>query len=210
MLEAQLISVDGNKVVGSIELPENIFAREIRVDILHEAVRNHRANKRQGTASTKTRSEVRGGGKKPWRQKGTGRARAGTNTSPIWRKGGVAFGPQPRSYSYKLNKKFKKLAVKTAFSAKISHGNVIVVESLTLETPKTKEMANILKALEISGMSVLILTDKKDEFLERASRNIPKLCLRRVDDVSAYDILAHEKLLLLKDSVERLKEVHAK
>ena len=210
MIEAQLFSIEGNKVVGTIELPENVFACEVRVDILHEAVRNHRANQRQGTASTKTRGDVRGGGKKPWRQKGTGRARAGSNTSPIWRKGGITFGPQPRSYSYKLNKKFKQLAVKTAFSAKMTDGNVIVVESLSLTEPKTKEMVSILKALGIYGMNVLILTDRKDDILERATRNIPTVCLRRVEDINAYDLLAHEKLLLSKYSVERIKEVHAK
>jgi large subunit ribosomal protein L4 len=209
MIEAQLISLDENKEVGTVELPESVFAREIRVDILHEAVRNYRANKRQGTASTKTRGEVRGGGKKPWRQKGTGRARAGTNTSPIWRKGGIVFGPQPRSYSYKLNRKFKQLAVKTAFSSKLTDDDIIVVESLAFENPKTKEMARILKALGINGKSVLILTEKSNDVLEKASRNIPGVSLRRVEDVNVYDLLAHEKLLLTKNSIERIKEVHA-
>jgi large subunit ribosomal protein L4 len=208
MADAQVVKSNDNTVVGTIELPDEIFARKIRVDILHEAVRNYRASQRQGNASTKTRSEVRGGGRKPWRQKGTGRARAGTNTSPLWRKGGIVFGPKPRSYSYKLNKKFKRLALKIAFSAKQADENVIVVDSLNLNNPKTKEMVAILKTLGIDKKSVLILVSEKDELLIRASRNIPLLSLRRVEDVNVYDLLAHEKLLLTQETVEKIKEVY--
>ena len=208
MAETQLVNMSDRSVVGTVELPEDVFGCEVRVDILHEAVRNYRANQRQGTACTKTRGEVRGGGKKPWRQKGTGRARAGTNTSPVWRKGGTVFGPKPRSYSYKLNKKFKQLAVKTAFSSKLAGENVIVLDSLTLSAPKTKEMVHVLRSLEIDTKSVLILTAEKDETLLRAARNIPRILIRRVEDVNVYDLLSHEKLLLTKDTVEKIEEVY--
>lgn len=208
MAETQLISMSDRSVIGTVELPDDVFGRDVRGDILHEAVRNYRANQRQGTACTKTRGEVRGGGKKPWRQKGTGRARAGTNTSPIWRKGGTAFGPKPRSYSYKVNRKFKQLAVKTAFSAKLADENVIVLESLALNAPKTKEMAHVLSSLEIDKMSVLILVAEKDEILMRAARNIPRVQVQRVQDVNVYDLLSHEKLLITKAAVERIKEVY--
>src|SRR3990172_2193291 len=130
MIEAQLFSIEGNKVVGTIELPENVFACEVRVDILHEAVRNHRANQRQGTASTKTRGDVRGGGKKPWRQKGTGRARAGSNRAPQWVGGGVAHGPQPRSHDMRVNKKMKKGALRSALTDALQSGKLAVVDEL--------------------------------------------------------------------------------
>jgi large subunit ribosomal protein L4 len=196
-----------NKSVSKIDLPDDIFNVEVKNGLLHEVVRNHLANKRQGNASTKSRGEVRGGGRKPFKQKGTGRARAGSNRSPIWRGGGTIFGPKPRDYSYKLPKKVKWGALSSALSAKVADGEVLVVDELILSGAKTKELAGIIKGLGLDT-SVLIITPKKDEALELSARNIPNVNIARMGELNVYSILSHDKLLILKDSVELMKEIY--
>ncbi len=196
-----------NKSVSKIDLPDDIFNVEVKNGLLHEVVRNHLANKRQGNASTKSRGEVRGGGRKPFKQKGTGRARAGSNRSPIWRGGGTIFGPKPRDYSYKLPKKVKWGALSSALSAKAADGEVLVVDELILSGAKTKELAGIIKGLGLDT-SVLIITPKKDEALELSARNIPNVDIARMGELNVYSILSHDKLLILKDSVELMKEIY--
>jgi large subunit ribosomal protein L4 len=196
-----------NKSISKVDLPDDIFNVEVKKGLLHEVVRNHLANKRQGNASTKSKGEVRGGGRKPYKQKGTGRARAGSNRSPIWRGGGTIFGPKPRDYSYKLPKKVKWGALSSALSAKVADNEVLVMDELTLSGPKTKELAGIIKGLGLDT-SVLIITPKKDEALELAARNIPNVNIRRTSELNVYSILSHGKLLILKDAVERMKEIY--
>jgi large subunit ribosomal protein L4 len=196
-----------SKSVSKVDLPDDIFGVEVKKGLMHEVVRNHLANRRQGTASTKSRGEISGGGRKPYRQKGTGRARAGSNRSPVWRGGGTIFGPKPRDYSYRLPKKVKWGALSSALSAKVADGEVVVVDELTLPGPKTKELAGILKGLGL-GNSVLIITPKKDEALELSARNIPNVDVARTGELNVYSILSHDKLLILKDAVERMKEIY--
>ncbi len=206
MPEIDLLNKD-NKPVGRVELPSEVFDVAVRRDILHEVVRNHLANRRQGTAATKTRGLVRGGGKKPWKQKHTGKARAGSNRSPLWRGGGVVFGPSPRDYSYKLPKKLKWFALNSALSAKLSDGEIIVVEDLPIVEPKTKNMVSLLKGFGLKN-SVLIIVPEKNRALELAARNIPNVDVVRVNELNVYNILTHERLLVTQGSVERMKEVY--
>lgn len=196
-----------NKAVSKVDLPDDIFGVEVKNELLHEVVRNHLANKRQGTASTKTRGQIRGGGRKPYRQKGTGRARAGSNRSPVWRGGGTIFGPKPRDYSYRLPKKVKWGALSSALSAKVTDGELVVVNELPLSGPKTKELAGILKGLGIDR-SALIIAPKKDDALELSARNIPHVDVARVGELNVYSILSHEKVLILEGAVERMKEIY--
>jgi large subunit ribosomal protein L4 len=195
-----------NSISGKIELPDDIFAFEVNKGIIHEAIRNYLANQRMGTAVTKTRGQVRGGGRKPYRQKGTGRARAGSIRSPLWRGGGTVFGPQLRNYSYKLPKKVKWAALDAAFSAKLSDGEVIVIDELNIEKPKTRELASILKTLGLKN--VLIILPEEDEVLKRAARNIPCVDVAVVGKLNVYEVVAHEKLLLTSKAVEKMKEVY--
>ncbi|HCC69188.1 MAG TPA: 50S ribosomal protein L4 [Nitrospiraceae bacterium] len=196
-----------NKPVGKIDMPQDIFSAEVRKDILHEVVQNYLANQRQGTASTKTKGLVSGGGKKPWKQKGTGRARAGSNRSPIWRGGGIVFGPQPRAYSYKLPKKVRWIALNSALSAKFSDKEVTVVEDLSMPEPKTKRIISILNSLGLTG-SILIVIPEKDRTLELAARNIPDVKLERVEELNPYVILSYSRLLLTKGAVEKMMEIY--
>ena len=163
-----------------------------------------RAARRNGTASTKTRKDVRGSGAKPWRQKGTGRARAGTRKSPIWRGGGTTFGPKPRDYSFKLNRKVKQQAVAMALSARYQEGNLVVLDDFTLEAIKTKEFVSIMEVLELNN--ALIVVDSENEELSKSSRNVPGYKVMKTDGVNVYDILLHEKLVLLQPAIERLEE----
>lgn len=196
-----------NNTVGTMELPSEIFDVEVKKGLLHEVVRNHLANRRQGTASTKTRGLVSGGGRKPYRQKGTGRARAGSNRSPIWRGGGTVFGPMPRSYSYKLPKKVKWGAISSALTAKFSDGEIIVVDDISIPASKTRVLAELLKDFGLKDNVLIILPDR-NEVLERAARNIPRVDVTRVNELNVYSILNHAKLILTKDAVERMKEVY--
>ena len=193
-----------NESVGEIDLNDLIFNREVKNYVLHEVVRQQRAARRNGTASTKTRKDVRGSGAKPWRQKGTGRARAGTRKSPIWRGGGTTFGPKPRDYSFKLNRKVKQQAVAMALSARYQEGNLVVLDDFTLEAIKTKEFVSIMEVLELNN--ALIVVDSENEELSKSSRNVPGYKVMKTDGVNVYDILLHEKLVLLQPAVERLEE----
>jgi large subunit ribosomal protein L4 len=199
-----------NTVKGSMNLPESIFGASVRKDILHASVVNFLANQRQGTHATKTKGLVSGGGKKPWKQKHTGRARAGSIRSPLWRSGGTVFGPQPRDYSYRLPKNMKRRALGEAFSAKLLDGGMTVVDAIAVEKPKTKEMVTILRNLGLDGKSVLIVLSEKDENVFLSSRNIEGVKVARVTDLNPYEILSHEKILVTKHALEMMPEVYKK
>jgi large subunit ribosomal protein L4 len=206
MLEIDIKDIN-NVSKGSVRLPEDIFGLNGRKDILHEATVNFLANQRQGTHATKTRGMVSGGGKKPWRQKHTGRARAGSIRSPLWRGGGTVFGPQPRDYYYKLPQTIRKRALKEALSAKVSTGDLIVVESLSLERPKTKEMIKVIEGLGLSNQSLLIVLSKKDDNIFLSARNIPGVDVTRVSDLNPYELLSHENILMTRDALDLIPEV---
>ena len=193
-----------NEKVGEVELNDQVFNREVKTFVLHDVVRQQRAARRAGTASTKTRKDVRGSGAKPWRQKGTGRARAGTRKSPIWRGGGTTFGPKPRDFSFKLNRKVKQQAVAMALSARYQEGNLVILDDFTMEAIKTKEFVSIMELLELNN--ALIVVDAENEELSKSSRNVPGYKVMKTDGVNVYDILLHEKLVLLQPAIERLEE----
>lgn len=193
-----------NEKVGEVELNDQVFNREVKNYVLHDVVRQQRASRRAGTASTKTRREVRGSGAKPWRQKGTGRARAGTRKSPIWRGGGTTFGPKPRDYSFKLNRKVRQQAVAMALSARYQEGNLVVLDDFTMEAIKTKEFVSIMEVLELNN--ALILVDNENDELSKSSRNVPGYKVMKSDGVNVYDILLHEKLVVLQPAIEGLEE----
>ncbi|HIW72892.1 MAG TPA: 50S ribosomal protein L4 [Firmicutes bacterium] len=195
------------KQTGSMELSDAIFGIEPNQAVLHSAVVNYLANQRQGTQSTLTRAEVSGGGKKPWRQKGTGHARQGSTRAPQWTHGGIALGPKPRSYSYTLPKKVRRLAMKSAFSAKVASGDLIVLEALTLEGIKTKTVAAMLKALG-ADRKVILLLPEKDEAAVKSARNIPGVKTALVNTLNTYDILNADKFIVVKDAVAKLEEVY--
>jgi len=196
------------KQVGDIELNDSIFGVEVNKVVLHQVVVNYLANQRQGTHSTKTRAEVRGGGIKPWRQKGTGRARQGSIRAPQWVKGGIALGPKPRSYRFTLNKKLKRLALKSALSSKVVENDIFVLDKLTLDTIKTKEMVKVLNNLNIDTKALIVLPEK-DEVIVKSARNIPGVTTTLVGTLNVYDILNHTKLILTKDAVAKIEEVYA-
>lgn len=202
-----LYKQDGTQA-GDIELTESVFGIEPNMHVLNEAVLMQRASMRQGTHAVKNRSAVRGGGRKPWRQKGTGRARQGSIRSPQWVGGGVVFGPTPRSYSYKLPKKVRRLALKSALSSKVKENNIVVLESLTLEKPKTKEVVNMLEALNVE-QKALIVTTKKDENVIRSTNNLQNVKVLTVDQVNVLDLLKHDTLILTKEAAEKAGEVLA-
>ncbi|MBQ6236223.1 MAG: 50S ribosomal protein L4 [Clostridia bacterium] len=206
MPNVALYDIKGQNI-GDIALSEEIFGQPVNAAVMHEVVVAHHANCRQGTQSAKTRSEVSGGGKKPWRQKGTGRARQGSTRSPQWRHGGVVFAPKPRDYTIRVNKKVKRLAMKSALSSKVEGNELIVFDALDIEAPKTKEMVKVLKAVDVSK-ALIVLADK-DEKVERASANIEGVKTTLVGTLSVYEILKYEKLILTKASVEKIEEVYA-
>jgi large subunit ribosomal protein L4 len=193
-----------NESVGEIELREDLFNREIKEYILHDVVRMQRAARRAGNACTKTRVEVRGGGAKPWRQKGTGRARAGTRTSPIWRGGGVAFGPKPRDYSFKLNRKIKKQAIAMAMSARLQEGNLIVIDEFSMDAIKTKQFVGIMKVLDVEN--ALIIADGGNDELNKSSRNVNGYKVLPAEGLNVYDILLHKKLILVQPVIDSLEK----
>lgn len=196
------------KEVSKIELSDAIFAIEPNAAVMHHMVVNYLANQRQGTQSALTRAEVRGGGRKPWRQKGTGHARQGSTRSPQWRHGGVAFAPKPRDYSYTVNKKVKRLAMKSAFSSKALENNIIVVDTIATDSFSTKTIVNMLSALgaEKKALIVLPAVDKK---AINSARNIPGVKTAQVNTLNVYDMLNAEKLIIAKDAVEKIQEVYA-
>ena len=196
------------KETGTMELADSVFGIEPNADVMHAAVVNHLANQRQGTQSTLTRAEVRGGGKKPWRQKGTGHARQGSTRAPQWTHGGIALGPKPRDYSYALPKKVRRLALKSAFSAKVAAGDMLVLESLSLETYRTKAIAEMLRALG-AEKKVLLVLPENDQVLVRSARNIPGVKTAQVSTLNTYDVINADKFIVVKDAVARIEEVYA-
>lgn len=207
MPKVALLNQSGSNV-GEIELNDSVFGIEPNQHVLFEAVIMQRASLRQGTHKVKNRSEVAGGGRKPWRQKGTGRARQGSIRSPQWRGGGVVFGPTPRSYSYKLPKKVRRLAIKSALSSKVVDNSIVVLEDLTLNAPKTKEMAAVLKGLSVERKALIVTADN-NENVALSSRNIPNVTVVTANGVSVLDVLNHDKLIMTKAAVQKVEEVLA-
>jgi large subunit ribosomal protein L4 len=197
----------GNQKVSDVEVDERVFGVEIKPSLFYDAVRHDLATQRKGSAATKNRTLVRGGGAKPWKQKGTGRARAGTRRSPLWKGGGTIFGPMPRSYGFPLPKKVKKAALRAALSLKRQEGKLIVLDSFPLEGFKTQKVLEVLKKFQVEN--ALIVTDEKNPLLERSARNIPGLQVLRHIGLNVYDILNHEHLILLKPAVQRIQGVSA-
>lgn len=195
------------KQTGTMELNEEIFGVKPNGTVMHSVVVNYLANQRQGTQSTLTRAEVSGGGKKPWRQKGTGHARQGSTRSPQWTHGGIAFGPKPRSYRYAIPKKMRRLALKSAFSDKVATGDMIVLDALTLEEIKTKTVAAMLKALG-AEKKVMIVLPEKDETVLKSARNIPGVNVTLVNTLNTYEVLNADKFIVLKDAVTKIEEVY--
>lgn len=210
MPNIDVLNTAGEKV-SELALSEGIFAVEPNVSAMHIAVVNYLANQRQGTQSTRTRSEVSGGGKKPWRQKGTGRARQGSTRAPQWYHGGIALGPKPRSYRFTINKKVRRLAMKSALSSKVAAGEMIVLDDLQLEAIKTKEIVKILDALKVAelGKKTLIVLPEKNDVVYRSARNIAGVSTTLVNTLNVYDILNCDAIVVLRDSVAKIEEVYA-
>lgn len=205
MPKAALYNTEGIKV-GDVDLKDDVFGVPLNESLLHQAVVRHLANKRAGTAATKTRGLVRGGGRKPWRQKGIGRARVGSIRSPLWRGGGIVFGPEPRSYQQAMPRKMRRLALKSALSARAEEGNLIVIEELQLPEPKTKEAVKLLESLNVTGTALLVAHEEQPEFM-RAVRNIPGISYQKVDSLNVYDVLAVDKVIITKLAVAKIEEV---
>ena len=202
-----LYNTDGKKV-GDIELNESVFGVEVRPDVMHEVVVNYLANQRQGTQSTKTRTEVRGGGIKPWRQKGTGRARQGSIRAPQWVGGGVALGPKPRDYRYSVNKKVRRLALKSALSSKVVDNDIIVLDGLKLDEIKTSQIVKILANLGVTEKALFVLPEN-DKKIVLSARNIKGVDTTFVGAINTYEVLNHTKCIIVKDAVAKLEEVYA-
>ena len=207
MPTVDIYNVDG-KVVGNMDLNENVFGVEVRPDVMHEVVVNYLANQRQGTQSTKTRTEVRGGGIKPWRQKGTGRARQGSIRAPQWVGGGVALGPKPRDYRYSVNKKTRRLALKSALSSKVQENGIIVLDAFSCDEIKTKQVVSLLKNLNVNEKALIVLPDN-DKNVVLSARNIKGVDTTYVGAINTYEVLNHTKCIILKDAVTKLEEVYA-
>lgn len=197
------------KEVSNIELSDAIFGITPNESAMHTMVVNYLANQRQGTQSTLTRTEVRGGGRKPWRQKGTGHARQGSIRAPQWTHGGIALGPKPRSYRFTVNKKLKRLAMKSALSTKVLDNNMIVLDSIKMEEYKTKTMVAMLKAIEAEGSKALIVMPEVDNCVIKSAANIPGVKTALVNTINVYDILNYDKLIVVKDAVAKIEEVYA-
>lgn len=195
-------------VISELELKDEVFGIKPNKSVIHEAILCYLANQRQGTQSTLTRSEVRGGGRKPWRQKGTGNARQGSIRSPQWRHGGIALGPKPRSYSYSLNKKVRRLAIKSALSAKVADNELIVLDAFTMDEFKTKSVVELLKALGVEKKALIVL-DTNDTKVIRSASNIPGIKTTQATTLNVYDILNHNQLIVLKNAAEVIQEVYA-
>ena len=208
MPNVAVFNMAGEKV-SELALNESVFAVEPNTSVMHMAVINYLANQRQGTQSTLTRAEVSGGGKKPWRQKGTGRARQGSTRAPQWYHGGIALGPKPRSYNFTINKKVRQLAIKSALSSKVLANELVVLDSLTLDAIKTKEIVKVLSALK-AGKKALIVLPEKDDVVYRSARNIAGVKVSLVNTINTYDILNCDTLIVVKDAVAKIEEVYAK
>jgi large subunit ribosomal protein L4 len=207
MPKVDLYNMKG-ETVGEIELNESIFGIDVNKNAVHLAVQNQLANRRQGTQSTKTKSEVRGGGIKPWRQKGTGRARQGSTRSAQWIKGGIVLGPKPRSYRYTIPKKLKKLALKSALTSKVNDKELFVLDVLNFDAIKTKQMVSVLNNLKVDT-SALIVLEGKNDIVEKSARNIPGVKTALVNTINVFDILKYEKFIITKNAVEKVEEVYA-
>ena len=207
MPNVSVFDMNGKKV-SDLALAESVFGIEPNSYAMHLCVVNYLANQRQGTQSTRTRSEVSGGGKKPWKQKGTGRARQGSTRAPQWTHGGIAHGPKPREYGFSINKKVRRLAMKSAFSSKVAAEELVVLDDLKLDAIKTKEVAKVLTALE-TGKKVLLVLPENNDVLYRSARNIAGVKVSTVNTLNVYDILNCDTMLVLKDSVAKIEEVYA-
>ena len=207
MPKMDVYDIEGKKV-STVELKDEIFGIEPNEAVVHSVLVNYLANQRQGTQNTKTRAEVRGGGRKPWRQKGTGRARQGSIRAPQWIKGGIALGPKPRSYKYQVNKKEKRLAIKSCLSSKVLENSLVVVDSMPLKEIKTKEMAKALTNLKVEGKT-LILLPEKNETVQKSARNIEGVKTSLVNTINVYDLLKYKNLVITLDTVKKLEEVYA-
>ena len=206
MANVSVYNIEG-KEVGSIELNDAVFGVEVNEHLVHMAVVNQLANNRQGTQSAKTRSEVSGGGRKPWRQKGTGHARQGSTRSPQWTGGGVVFAPKPRDYSFKMNKKEKRIALLSALSSKVADNKIVVLDSFNLDEVKTKKFAEVMSNLKVDKALVVIEGENKNVVL--SGRNIPTVKVSAANEINTYDVLKYETLVVTKAAVEKLEEVYA-
>ncbi len=211
MANVSVYNMEG-KEVGSLELSDAIFGVEVNEHLVHMAVLQQLANKRQGTQKAKTRSEVSGGGRKPWRQKGTGHARQGSTRAPQWKGGGIVFAPTPRDYSFKMNKKEKRAALKSVLTTKVNENKFIVLDELKLDEIKTKQMAQVLQALHTDG-ALIVLNEKKaqddDKNVILSARNIPQVKVSRTNSINVYDILKYKTVIVTKDAVATIEEVYA-
>lgn len=207
MPKVDVYDLNGKKV-SDIELAENVFGIEPNEAIVHSVLKNYLANQRQGTQSTKTRSEVSGGGKKPWRQKGTGRARQGSIRAPQWVKGGIALGPKPRSYKYTVNKKERRLAIRSVLSSKVLENNLVVLDKAEMKEIKTQAMVKTLENLKVTGKT-LILLPEKNENVQKSARNIKNVKTTLVNTINVYDLLKYNNLVVTLDAVKKLEEVYA-
>jgi len=207
MPSIDVYNVEGKKV-KSVDLNEEVFGIEPNEAVVHSVLVNFLANQRQGTQSTKTRAEVRGGGRKPWRQKGTGRARQGSIRAPQWIKGGIALGPKPRSYKYTVNKKERRLAIKSLLSSKVLENELTVVDTFAFDTIKTKQMVNALNNLKVEGKSLILLAEK-NENVQKSARNIEGVKTSLVNTINVYDLLKYKNLVITLDTVKKLEEVYA-
>ena len=207
MLKTNVLDMSG-KVVGEIELSEAIFGVEVNQSVVHDVVKNHLANCRQGTQSALTRAEVSGGGRKPWRQKGTGRARQGSTRAPQWTHGGIVFAPKPRDYSYTLNKKTRRLALKSVLTAKATEQNIVVIDAIKMEAPKTAEFAKFLAAVGCEGKT-LVVTAAADSNVVKSGRNIPGCEITFANLINVYDIVNASKLVVDKAALAKIEEVFA-
>ena len=207
MPKIDVYDINGKKV-KELELNETIFGIEPNEEVVHSVLINFLANQRQGTQSTKTRAEVSGGGRKPWRQKGTGRARQGSTRAPQWIKGGIALGPKPRSYKYTVNKKERALAVKSVLSSKVLDNELVVVDSIPMKEIKTKEMVKTLSNLKVEGKTLIMLPEK-NENVQKSARNIENVKTTLVGTINIYDLLKYNKLVVTEDTIKKLEEVYA-
>jgi large subunit ribosomal protein L4 len=205
MAQVDLINQKGEKI-DTVELDDTVFDADVREDLVQRVVVWQLAKRRAGTASTKTRSQVRGGGKKPWRQKGTGRARAGTNRSPLWTGGGTVFGPSPRSYAFSMPKKVRKAALRSVLSSKLKEDKLTVVDKIQLEAPKTKLFLEVYNEMGFDGTKVLFVTPEKDEALQRSTKNLYRVQVLPVAGLNVYDLMRYERVVLLRETVPGIQE----
>ena len=206
MPKVALYDIKGNNI-GDVELCDAVFGQEVNTSVLHQVVVNYLANQRQGTQSTKTRSEVRGGGIKPWRQKGTGRARQGSIRATQWIKGGIALGPKPRDYRFSVNKKVKAVALKSALSAKVAGNEFIVVDDIAFDAIKTKQVVEMLSALKVDSKALIVTNDKNDN-LVKSAKNIEGVATTFMGSLNVYDILKYDVMVITKDAVSKIEEVY--